>query len=255
MRSILHQLQKYRPDTDVEAPKINVPETKEEKKWDKFHDLAARIVAPQYCGNHSGGFWESAVKRVANLLVDMPESKWTGKLFSEEILGIYHCYYNHQTQVAGEDTTDAFFMQFLRGVDLSEYQKQFEEAVDPETKKLAVVRIALATSEQNSLVVQWHANMTNSYGETYVHKKQDELPREFQEPAFEYLGIDSISAAANMQERLTRRASLDQVILGRMGYMMFWSWCQGGNRSNVPLLSAPRKAISPPAVICLPAPP
>jgi hypothetical protein len=252
MKSILYQLEKYNPASD--NIKVTVPESLPEHGCeDALWELACKIVNPQHSNRDQ--VWRFAVQRVAHMLADMPSSPFANILFSKEILGIYHCYYNHQTQVASEDCTDQFFMSFLRQTDPREYQKKFEESVDSTAKRLSIIRVALATSEQHSLNIFWsNPNSTNSYGETYTHKKQDELPLEFRESAFEYLGISSISAAADLQERLTKHATLDQIILGRMGYMMFWSWNNRGERSNIPLLSAPRKALLPPRVICLPAP-
>ena len=250
MKSILYQLAKYNPTPDI---KVTTSEVVQEEREDEFWKLACKIVNSQHSNRDK--LWQYAVKHVASLLVDMPTSPHTDILFSKEILGIYHCYYNHHDQVASEDCTDRFFMSFLQQTDPIEYQRKFEDAVDNTTKRLTIVRVALATSEQNSLNIFWsNPNSTNSCGETYIHKKQDELPLEFREPAFEYLGISSISEAADLQERLTRHATLDQIILGRMGYMMFWSWNARGKQSQVPLLSAPHKELSPSRVICLPAP-
>jgi hypothetical protein len=212
---------------------------------------------------------ELSIKRVASLLVDMPNSPYVGTLFSKEILGIYHCYYNHHEQVTSEDVTDTFFKEFLQQVDPIEYQRKFDEAVDETAKKLAVVRVMLATSEDESSLKVPHSGLcsnkyypggtelTTSTGFVYAttpRKKEDRLPFEFREPAAKYLGIHSIAAAANFQDRTTRYATLDQIILGRMGYMMFWSWNNRGDKSEIPLLEAPRKALSPPKVIYLPAP-
>ena len=255
MKSILYQLQKYNPTPD--NIKLTVPEPPPvAEREDDLWKLACRIVNPQY--DRRDEMWRSAVKRVANLLVDMPESPFGDALFSREILGIYHCYYRHQTQVASEECTDGFFLAFLRQVDPVEYQRRFEEAVDETAKKLAVVRIALATSEQNSISV-YKSRTTCSTGTVYSDfpvgstKKEDRLPLEFREVALKYLGLPQVSAAANFQERLTKQATLDQIILGRMGYMMFWSWNNRGGLSDIPLLAAPHRAL-PPEIICLPAP-
>ena len=139
MKSILYQLEKYSPKQD--QIKLTVPEplpVKEEE--DDLWKLACRIISPQY--DKRDALWRFEVKRVAALLADMPHSPFENILFSREILGIYHCYYRHQTQVASERCTDGFFMSFLRQVEPLEYQRRFEEAVDETTKKLAVVRIA-----------------------------------------------------------------------------------------------------------------
>jgi hypothetical protein len=251
VKSILYQLSKYNPTPD--NIKVTVPEIIQEQEEDEFWKLACKIVNSQYSNRDK--LWQRAVKHVASLLTDMQMSQHTDILFSREILGIYHCYYNHHDQVASEDCTDHFFMSFLQQTDPIEYQRKFEDAVDSTAKRLTIIRVALATSEQNSLHIFWrNPSSTSSCGRTYDHKKQDELPLEFRAPAFEYLGISSIAEAADLQERLTRTATLDQIILGRMGYMMFWSWNARGKQSRVPLLSAPRKELSPPRVICLPAP-
>lgn len=263
MKSILYQLKKYCPPPE-DMIKLTVPEAALEQREDDLWKLASRIVGSRDWTT-SEVVWQADVKRVASMLADMPDSPNVGVLFSREILGIYHCYWNHHEQVTSEAATDAFFKEFLQQTDPKEYQRKFEEAVDETAKKLAVVRVMLATAaDDNSLSVpglfsnKYYPGGTTSTGFVYdattPHKKEDKLPFEFREPAAKYLGIHSIAAAANFQEQTTRYATLDQVILGRMGYLMFWSWNNRGDRQDVPLLEAPRKALSPPKVIYLPAP-
>jgi hypothetical protein len=242
MKSILYQLKKYNPAPNNIDPLI-VFESEAEKGGDDTWRLACAIVDSQYDVRNE--LWERAVKHVASLLADMPPSPFAGILFSREIQGIYHCYYNHCNQVASEGCTDRFFVSFLRSVNPSEYQRKFEDSVDDITKKLVIIRVALATSESNTLNVTYRT--TNSYGTTYTNpKKEDILPLEFRWPAFEYLGVKSISEVADLQERLTKNATVDQIILGRMGYMMFWSWNNRSDGSDIPLLPAPAPQLLPP---------
>jgi hypothetical protein len=244
MKSILYQLAKYAPVLPKQA-EVNLQPVLglEQLREDLFWQLACRIVDPQYAKRDD--IWRSAVSRVASMLIDMPESPLGDILFSREILGIYHCYYRHQSQVASEECTDKFFMSFLQRVNPPEYQEQFEKAVDETAKRLAVVRIALATSEDNTLDIVHSVTNPASCGATFARKKkEDKLPFEFRQPAFDYLGINSIAAAADLQDRLTKYATIDQIILGRMGYVMFWSWNNRGQKSNIPLLPAPQKQLS-----------
>jgi hypothetical protein len=249
MGSILYQLEKYKPKSIESAKNEIVVGDDPVKKAadDDLWQLACNILYPEVSRSNVD-IWESEVKRVVFLLSDMPKSELAGVLFSREIQGIYHCYYYHQKQVVGEGTTDAFFMSFLRRIDPVEYQAIFEKAADETSKKLAMVRIALATSGGSSLdIVSGCDTHSGEHCTGYtVHqhtKKIDVLPLEFRQPAFEYLGINSIAAAANLQEILTRHATIDQIIIGRMGYLMFWNWNNRGTKSNIPLLAAPRKAL------------
>jgi hypothetical protein len=237
MKSILYQLQKYQgPEEPKNEIVVHEASTPTDDRW----QLACNIVTIDWPSTSPA--WEAKVRRVYNLLADMPESSFCGTLFSREILGIYHCYYHHGVQVLNESQTDEFFCKFLRQVDLRKYQNDFEKAVDETSKRLAVIRIALATSCENGVMVTMHST-THEY---HPPKKEDRLPKEFRQPAYDYLGVDSISEAAKLQDRMNKSATLDQIILGRMGYFMFWYWNDRGEKSNVPLLTAP--------VIYLPAP-
>jgi hypothetical protein len=244
MKSILYQLEKYKPKTIESSKNEIIVDDDPAKKIvdDDLWQLACNILYPEV-SRLNVDIWESAVKRVVFLLVDMPKSELTGILFSKEIQGIYYCYYHHQKQVVGEGTTDAFFMSFLRQIDPIEYQATFEKAADETSKKLAMVRIALATSGGSSLDITHGCNDGECHTVHHHAKKIDLLPLEFRQPAFEYLGVNSIAAAANLQEILTKHATIDQIIIGRMGYLMFWNWNNRGTKSNIPLLAAPQKAL------------
>lgn len=256
MKSILYQLSKYTPITEPlpeplsanqgDAKHTQISGSSEDHLW----QLASRIVDRGSHANYDGAreaIWAREVNRVARLLIDMPASGFVGVLFSEEILAIYHCFYNRQDRVAGEVRTDFFFKRFLSQVDPHQYQQQFECGVDDITKRLAVVRILLATfATPDDGVLSWPGHSTTS-GWGQPLKREDYLPLEFREPAAKYLGLPWPvvgGTVANLQELLTKRATLDQIILGRMGYMLFWSWYhRSGQKMSIPLLSAPRKAL------------
>lgn len=252
MKSILHQLQKYdppKPDdtkdiacTGTNAIYKNDEQDESYESDDELFKLAARIVGSEG-RSHSKHIWHKLVSHVASLLVDMPDSPYCDVLFSKEILGIYHCYYKHKSQVVSENRTDRLFMSFLQQKDPIEFQKQFESAVDDAAKRLAVMRIAIATSEQNSMVIYNNSNTTGNY-DFCQHKKEDQLPLKFRQPALGYLGINNITAVSDLQYKETKHASLDQIILGRVGYIMFWNWNNNASKFDVPLLAAQQKMIT-----------
>jgi hypothetical protein len=231
MRSILYQLKKY---SDKQVP-IKIEQQVDQYIIDNIYLLAKRIVDKQY--KIDDPLHDSHISSIIEMLKDMPNSIYINTLFSEEIFAIYHCYYHHHNQVVSETTTDKFFKEFLSTVNPDEYQKNFEEAVDETTKKLAVIRILIATFTKDNHTT----NTTSGQFNTIPLKKEDILPLEFRQQASEYLGVNSILEAIKLQEQLNKYVSIDQIILGRLGYMIFWNWNNRGNMVNIPLLSAPKK--------------
>jgi hypothetical protein len=203
--SILYQLKKYQP-TNPPKPIIQVGESNQIDGRDWLRDLATRIVKMSYAGaNILGIDIEKEISHAVGLLADMSPERWTGILYPIEVLATYHTFYVHGEYIAGEPVTDWFLFNFLMQTDLKEFKTTFENAIDAHTKKLVMARVLLAT-----------------YGGG--QRQEDRLPYEpFRQVAATYLGVQpSAKSAADALEHLNLYASLEQMILGRMGYLVIW---------------------------------
>ena len=261
MKSILHQLAKYQGDQSENdlrpKAKIIVQQVRQPNDSIDLRDLALRIADPAL------SYTIDQEKRLSDIVVklgSMPQSNYIDVLFSREILAIYHLYFNFQDLVTTEEHTDAFFMDFFKGKNMKEFKQKFEEAVDLTAKKIVMVRILLATFAKSE------GKVTINYGRTLYTtgntstscfdqppKPQDILPKDpFRQPAADYLGIrprvipsslygpgaEGVYAGdvVKMQETLNKIASLEQLILGRLGYLMIW---YAFNQTKDVLLLAP----------------
>ncbi len=216
MRSILHQLKKYQPPTNDNV--IEIDEDKPDPNAITTNQLAETIAR----GKASESEWEKAkssiflshnieqdIKAIEQLINDMPHGKWADILYPLEVLAIYHCYYNRSKMVANEQTTDYFFQSFLAGMDMEKFRDNFKEAIDDNVMRHMMCRIIIAT-----------------YG---GNKKEDRLPTiPFRAAAAKSLGIGNSRTlqkeVLDIQDSLIRSSSLEQIILGRMGYLFTWHW-------------------------------
>jgi hypothetical protein len=203
--SILYQLKKYQ-QADPPKPIIQVGESVQSDGHDWLRDLATRIVKMSYAGaNILGIDIEKEISYAVGLLSDMSPEKWANILYPIEVLATYHTFYNHGEYIAGEPVTDWFLFNFLMKTNLKEFKTTFESAIDDHTKKLVMARVLLATFGGGQ-------------------REEDRLPYEpFRQVAAAYLGIQpGAKNAADTLERLTMYANLEQLILGRMGYLVIW---------------------------------
>ena len=250
MKSILNQLDKYTGKTsgDDMKPRTQIIVQSEPARKDgldapdSLRSLACRI-AP-YAD-------EAEIKRIVSLLGDLPIHDMVGVLFPLEIWAIYHLYYHHQTQVTSEEHTDSFFMEFFRRQSMQEFKDKFEKSIDETTKRIIMVRVLLATFNKpakpdtitihhgRTLYVAGTSKTSSTSAFDPPSKPEDSLPEvPFKRAASDYLGLRWYKVepstfdkggegcypgdAVKIQEELNKTASLEQLILGRLGYLMVW---------------------------------
>ncbi len=87
--------------------------------------------------------------------------------------------------------------------------------------KIAMARVALATFETGT-------------------KKEDKVDRQYRRDAGKFLGISITNPAGgtDIQDKLHKSATLEHILLGRVGYIMLWNWLQiYGKERKIPLLT------------------
>lgn len=219
MKSILWQLNKYQQDLETN-PKIDVG-LKEPKPntWSGIKvtpdSVAKMVLEPDFMHRYND---------VIKGLKDIGSYEWSDVLYPLEILVIYHLYYNHGKQVVGEERTDDFLKSFLMSQDMGEFRVKFEDAIDDTTKKHTLSRVAMATYASRCPVI-------------------DKLPvSPFRVPSLKFLGLGPNATSGDvsgLQLMLNRSASIEQLILGRMGYLMIWYSHQSTpiKSNDIPLLT------------------
>jgi len=221
MKSILRQLKKYKekrlePVVDVSDDKIPTSRVKttiyslahaiavaESYKWNRMFSLASWNDDKQQIREE----WiTERTELIVNLCRDLPIYESADLLYPLEILCTYHCFYNHKKQVTGEKVTNKFLMNFLLKTDISEYIKLFEKTASKTAKILTMTRVIQATFGGST--------------------KLDRLPTSpFRVPAAAFIGISAtLNNAVKLQESIHRSADIEDIILGRIGYLMIWHW-------------------------------
>lgn len=221
MKSILHQLKKYQPKPEP----LEIQPPHQEQAYDSvsIEELAERIVPPAALSaslfDCAQAYRQSVVAQTVKCLKGLVPHKWSDVLYPLEVLAAYHCYYIHGHQATTEQHIDNLLKAFLSAKNMVEFRIQFEQAVqnDSPVKKLILIRVALAT-----------------YGEA---ARLDKLPVEpFRAPSENYLRTRGCGPLADLQARLHCRATIEQIILGRMGYLVVWYGWHRDQRRDLPLL-------------------
>jgi len=237
MKSILYQLQKYRQKK--EEPAIELKDDNLPDNAVTMYQLALNIARAQMKYS-AASKWsrytndkqfvvdetERLARQIEKLCKDLPIFECSDRLYPLEVLCVYHCFYTHKTQVVNEQVVDAFIKDFMMGIDIREYYRLFDGSASKPAKRITMARVMLAT-----------------YG--CGESKLDVLPEvPFRKKAATYLGIpETISGAARIQDSLHNTASIEDIIIGRLGYLMIWHWWDKGNdddrkaAADVPLLT------------------
>lgn len=206
-RSILRQLKKYQPPKQ-EADKVEVVVPDKTDSGLDLKALASKIVPAM------------KVPEVTKLLGSMQLTRWVDILYPMTTLARYHLFYNHHYQTS-EQGADAEITAFMRNVDLQEYSQKFIVACDEETRRVVLIRCLLAT----------FADFKNP---------RDRIPSEYRSRICNRLGIQitSLKSAVAYQERMKSELTMEQQILGRLGYVMIWNMIHtpAGPSTEIPLL-------------------
>ncbi len=209
MKSILHQLKKY------ETPSSTQVEIKLDDKMAPLNDeLAAIAYKITYGENpeisvppeHAKIVLERRYNHIYSLLQSMLPSDNAGKLYPKITLARYHLGYNCQT-LTSEEATDSEIKAFIQAVpNIEEYKIGFAKACGARARKLIMIRALLATFN-------------------FGNKPADNLPVYHREIICKAIGVPSsiiIRDVARLQEMAERDSSIDELILGRLGYVIIW---------------------------------
>lgn len=220
MKSILHQLDKYRQER--KKNELVVPEKTGPTDGIDIGALAEQIVRADY----TAGFEDSVsakqdIARITKLLGSMPHGPMVGILYPHITLARYHLFYNHQYPV-GEVACDREIAEFMRDVDINQYRDTYQKACGEAVLKTVLVRCLIATFEA----------FTNS---------KDRIPSGLRGTICTKLGISqttTLGAAIKLQDQSNQYSvfSLEEQILGRFGYIMIWDWINNKQSEDIPLI-------------------
>ncbi len=213
MKSILRQLAKY--DEPI-VPKGVVVETP--SVVDPVLLAIERIL--NYPTISANDFKKKASETYA-LLKNYKPSNLSGVLFPLTLDIAYYLYYYHHIQISSEEIIDNELFQFLQKTDRISYMNKLFKSMDDTSKKIFLARILIGSSTRKS-------NASN---------KLDSLPQEYQSLTALRLGcFANLKAACDILERLSKSASVEQIILGRIGYIAFWYWANSCIQEGIEII-------------------
>jgi hypothetical protein len=198
MKSILHQLAKYKNQPDEESTKLIVPE------WGSGDEIDIEALAKQIASS------DSQVPDLIKKLGNMPRFKRMDILYPTITLARYHLYYNHGT-ITSEAHTDTEIIQFVKNVDKAKYREEFTKSCDEDVIRATLIRCLIATFDG-------------------FKSLRDRLPKSLRPQLCSKLGVSQsilLRETVRLQERLnTASFSIEQHILSRLGYIMIWNSMQ-----------------------------
>ena len=156
----------------------------------------------------------------------MPYFNWTGILYPVDILAIYHLVHSGYLALRFESQCDEAIQNFLRHQDTIYYRDLFQKSMDENTKGLIILRALTATYSllPSTVSITVHG-VTQTTEKTAQTNKFDHLPKHLRDEICSFLGLRrSIShgEVAKMLEAASRQSTIEQQILGRMGYLFIW---------------------------------
>jgi hypothetical protein len=146
------------------------------------------------------------------ILNDMPHGIWAGKLYPIELMVVYFVVFKGRAFLSDpEKLSDDLLIDFMTNrineIGIEGYFTEFKKALNPVSRQLMLSRMLLAT----------------------FSNKQDmgSLPKDLRLQFTSALGLDkniTHSVAAGCIEQFQRGADLEDLILGRLGYLMGWKY-------------------------------
>lgn len=136
-----------------------------------------------------------------------PECKWVNILYSEDLLKLYEEYYYSGAGVTEKAADDAL-SGFLQKNFNSGYMDKWLKSATPNVRRLVMLRVFIAT-----------------FGGAIAGSKMDKLPRSHRDAAAKYVGLPSnskITAVQDIFEKTQKSSSLEDMLLGRIGYLIIW---------------------------------
>jgi hypothetical protein len=131
--------------------------------------------------------------------------KWAGILYPSELINMYEGTYTH-TKFSSETACDNALSAFLQSKFNPAYLAEYVKAANKNIKRLMMFRVLVATY---------------CFGE----KPRDNLPMRHREKACKFLGLPynlKLPAVQDMMEHSQKMSNYEDMILGRLGYMIIW---------------------------------
>lgn len=172
-----------------------------EKKEDKPHILTED---PEIIAKY--------LRAPVELIKQISRSKYGNKLFPFILecaynLVILRSHYIYKAEQLCDELIELFFEDKLKKVTHAEFLEEFKLASNTiEVKRQIMYRILIATFEIG-------------------YKKQDNLPPKLRKLALDFLKLDesiTLSQSQTLLERHNKTCLIEELILGRMGYLLIW---------------------------------
>jgi hypothetical protein len=213
-KSILRQLKKYQPKEE-DIPQVQVPNWEASADVDlwaiAYHIARVDNDAPSHLTTELvDKFYDALTKKLYKKLGNMPILPYMNKLYPIITLARYHLYYNHQWQTS-EESVDAEIADFMTQVDIDTYKPEFMKACDEAVRKIMLVRALQATFQYGKIA-------------------RDNLPEDMRSKICSMLEVSStttLAQAVKIQDAMNKVATMEQLILGRFGYLMMWNSLKG----------------------------
>lgn len=162
-------------------------------------------------------------KILVDKISDIYYNKFIDILYPLDIFIVYHLYYRYSTQIVNEAIADSLFNNFIRKQDIVKYREIFEGSVNANVKNIVMLRVAIATFAD-------------------IRDKLNFLPlSKFRYPSLDFIGLNCnacVDEVRNKYFEVIRNSCVDDIILGRLGYLMVWHWHnKQGELSDIPLLN------------------
>lgn len=215
-KSILNQLKKY-SQTNEQTHKI-ITKSNNNEHLDFDLDLISKQIAATDKYIHIEAVVELS-KTIKKKLQDMPLFEASGKLYPYITLARYHLSYVKQYPTS-EKVCDDEIKEFMSRQSIEEYAKEFKKYCDETSKKVVLTRALQATFP-------------------YGNVKLDFMPETLRNDICDQLNISrgtTYSNSAVMLQELNQKININQQILGRLGYLIMWTWYN--NKKELLLLTS-----------------
>lgn len=202
MRSILYQLKKYGAQEPLPVP----PQPPQPPSNDPENPYAIEGIPP--------GFAQASIiqtdelnepDKVYGIWQDILYPTVLAKMYDNTLSGKHTC---------SETTCDTALKNFINKQNQNQYTANYRKAMTDHIKTLTMLRVLLAT-----------------YGQGVTNL--DRVSVEYRRKALEFLKVqDTISASRvhDLLEQISKMSSIEQLILGRIGYLLLWNNLQGPTR-------------------------
>lgn len=135
-------------------------------------------------------------------------TKLSEVLYPDIVLAAYHVFYKHKKCVLSENRIDQLLFQTITAMDIDEYINIFKQNISAITQKIIALRCSAASTGE------------------YKNDK-DRIDKNYKTLFCKKAGIPITSTLNRILDNLeiiSRHATTEDVLLGRIGYLMAWKY-------------------------------